>query len=98
MTNETLKAQDNAMVMGQDLGQTEPIIAAHERVRRHENVAAPINGVVSDKNWKVISPVDEIITSRSGPRDMAELDYFKWMFPITFLLAIFIRSNMKLHW
>lgn len=76
-TNEVQPSQSEDDNTSQDLGHNGPMVVAHTRELCHEQVTEPLNCVVLGRNWKVIGPIDELVTYGSGSRDMTELDYFK---------------------
>lgn len=74
-----------------------PVINCHGREWTRANVTMQINGFIKARKWKVIGPIDEIISEGHGPAKMNPLDYFMWMFPQGFLSSIVSYTNENME-
>ena len=61
------------------------------------DVKLALNGFVKSRRWKVIGPVDGIITAGHGPFSLTPYDFFTWMFPLDHLGLIVNHTNKKLN-
>lgn len=52
-----------------------------------------LNGMIPPRRWKVIGPIDEIISRGHGPSQMQPMDYFMWMFPQEHLALMVSYTN-----
>ena len=77
--------------------QVGPLINCHGNDWVKSDVTLALNGFVKSRRWKVIGPVDEIITSGHVPCSLTPYDFFMWMFPLDHLELIVNHTNKKLN-
>ena len=65
----------------------------HGRAWNREGVTMQLNSMIPPRRWKVIGPIDEIISGGHGPSQMQSMEYFMWMFPQECL--VFMASYTK---
>jgi len=81
-----------------DTGSTdEPVVICNDVEWIVSDVSMQMNGWRPNRSWRVIGPLDEIISEGHGPSDMTPYDYFQWMFPMGFLSTIVSYSNYELE-
>ena len=69
------------------------LLNVHGRAWKREDVTMQLNGIIPPRRWKVIGPIDEIISRGHGPSQMNPMDYFMWMFPQEHLLLMVSYTN-----
>ena len=69
------------------------LINVHGRAWKREEVTMHLYGMIPPRRWKVIGPIDEIISRGHSPSQMHPMDYFMWMFPHEHLALMVSYTN-----
>ena len=100
--NHEITASEGALVLStssRDSDTAPPdgsTVATHGRDWKREEVPLQINGPVTVRPWKVIGPIDDIISYGHGPSQMKPFDFFMWTFLGRQLSNIIEYTNRKL--
>ena len=57
------------------------LVNVHGRAWNREEVTMQLNVMIPPRRWKVIGPIDEIISRGHGPSQIQLIDYSMWMLP-----------------
>ena len=82
--------------LGDTVHQVGPVINCHGSDWVKLDVTLALIGFVKSRRWKMIGPVDEIITTGHGPCSLTPYDFFMWIFPFDQLGLIVNHTNKKL--
>ena len=82
---------------GDTLNYVRPVISCHENDWVKSNCTTGLNGSLSSRCWKMISPLDEISTAGHRPSFLTTYDFVMWMFPIENLGLIANHTKKSLN-